>query len=364
MREKNVQILEDFRSEVSQKIKNREIITFNISDIDIEREEMSIGSVPFSGQATKKILSKLRVKNNFLGLSKKMNNSDWELVGEKLKNTNNSQTIYGKKIEKDGKVCVDNIQFSNTISTEHQTQEMDRIFSEIIETANRTKNGIIVSETKFLEDKDEVSVIFLDDNTSIDVFCNDTDLWKIGKRVTWDGLNFAIDPFFSRLICSNGNTAKNYGYKLDVTNSRYNSQKIRKVLNKELVNWSNSMDVFLVDSVNHLKSTNVSVNELLEFKKFFDDINEEPNIKKLMDTSYLDRSYGCDISKMSKIWRNTADSGKNAYSFFNDLTYIASHPDEINIPERKRLELQIQASDLLFKDKLDLEQIARKIEWN
>ena len=57
---------------------------------------------------------------------------------------------------------------------------------------------------------------------------------------------------------------------------------------------------------------------------------------------------------MHNIWKSTADTGKNAYDFFNDLTYIASHPGEIKLEDIKRKELQIKASDLLFKETLDL----------
>jgi hypothetical protein len=77
----------------------------------------------------------------------------------------------------------------------------------------------------------------------------------------------------------------------------------------------------------------------------------------------MNRAYGCIVSEMPDLWKITADSGKNAYDFFNDLTYIASHPDEAVMTNRERMDVQIKASDLLFKKDLDLELVAPKPTW-
>lgn len=46
------------------------------------------------------------------------------------------------------------------------------------------------------------------------------------------------------------------------------------------------------------------------------------------------------------------------------MTYIASHPEEAKVSDRERVDLQIRASDLLFRKSLDLEQVAPKVKWS
>jgi hypothetical protein len=43
------------------------------------------------------------------------------------------------------------------------------------------------------------------------------------------------------------------------------------------------------------------------------------------------------------------------------LTWIASHPDKVSVDVEDRLDLQISASNLLFKPSLDLEDIATNV---
>ncbi len=87
-------------------------------------------------------------------------------------------------------------------------------------------------------------------------------------------------------------------------------------------------------------------------------------MKKYFDVNTLNKAYGCIVHEMPQQWKETADTGKNAYDFFNDLTYLASHDDD-TMTDRDRVELQIKASDLLFRKKLDLEMLAPKviIDW-
>jgi hypothetical protein len=124
------------------------------------------------------------------------------------------------------------------------------------------------------------------------------------------------------------------------------------------------MSQYLVDATNHLKSTNVSVREFLKFKNMFNEDEHSAIIKKWLDDSTINKAYGCVSSEMPDLWKTTADSGKNAYDFFNDLTYIAAHPDEATLTDRERVDLQIKASDLLFKKDLDLELVAPKVKWS
>lgn len=350
--------LNTFRKDVNKKMTTREIVNFNISDIEIENEKMSIGTDVLTESATKKVLSRLRVKNNFLGLSKSMTTTDWNLVKDKLKNATGSQSVHGRKI-KDG--VIDDIYMTARKST--GALEIDAIFDEVIDAVIGTGKDISVKSTIFLEDKDEVVVTLLDNGSTIDIFGTDDDNWKTGKRIVWSSLNFSISPFFERLVCTNGNTGEQYGFRCNISNNKFNINKIKKQLEKEIVLESDTMTNFLVDAASHLKSNNVSAREFLKFRNMFNEEEHSAIIKKWLDDSTINRTYGHIISDMPELWRITADTGKNAYDFFNDLTYIAAHPLEAIMTDRQRIELQIKASDLLFRKSLDLELIAPKVKF-
>ena len=89
--------LEKFKFEISQKT-GRETVTFNVEDIDIEKDKMYVNGEQLSETAVKKVLSHLRVKNNFLALSETMTLNDWGTVKEVLKKPTASQVVHGRKV--------------------------------------------------------------------------------------------------------------------------------------------------------------------------------------------------------------------------------------------------------------------------
>lgn len=358
-----VQTLKDFRDTVKETMLSRQIVTFNINDIEIDNEKMSYKGEELSEGATKKILSRLRVKNNFMEVGKTLNPTDWKTVKEKIKMASADQIVHGRVIkEPAGMTRVDDVYMAAPKTT--GVLEIDTIFGEVIDSIIGTGKDISTKSTTFLQDKDEVVLTLLDNDKQIDVFANGTDMWKTGKRITWNGMNFSIAPFFERLVCTNGNTAPQYGFKANISNNKFNIQKIKKVLEKEITFESDTLDKYLVEAGNHLKSTNISVREYMKFRSFFNENDHGDILTKWLDTAKMNRMYGCVVAEMPNLWKTTADTNINAYDFFNTLTYLASHPDEVKISDRERVDLQIKSSDLLFAEKLDLEQLAPKVKWN
>lgn len=359
-----IQKLSDFRAEVTEKLAERETVAFQVRELQIDNETMSLGDTPLSKDATKKMLSHFRVKNSFMDLHKKMNPSDWNTLKEKLKGTSSEQSLYARKTKVDGKVVIDDLYLA--APKVENMLEIDQVFHELIDSIVGTGKDIEVSSTQFLEDKDEVVVTLLEHDNPVDVFQNGKDMWKTGKRLVWNGLRFSIDPFFLRLVCSNGNCAPQYGFRANVSNNKFKMEKIKQILEKEITLQSDTMEVYLRESALHLKHHNVSVAEYLHFRRMFNEESHAEILKKWFDDSPLNNAYGSMVFEQPHKWQATADTGKKAYDFFNDLTYIASHPDEAKMTDRERLDLQIQASGLLFKKKLDLEMVAPKttILWN
>lgn len=356
-----IEKLKKFRLDVNQKLLNREIISFNIGSIDIQDEKMLVNGEELSESAVKKVLSHLRVKNNFLEISKKLAPSDWETVKEKLKSVTFNQIVYARKVTENGIKKIDDIYMAAPKST--GILEIDTIFNEVIDSIVNTGKDISLKQLYFLEDKNEVNLTLLEHDKEIDVFGNGTDIWKVGKQIVWNSINFSIAPFFERLVCSNGNTAKQFGFKANISNNKFNIRKIQNILEKEITFQSESLDKYLIDASNHLKRINVSVREFITYKNLFNKKDHDYIIKKWFDDSYLNRAYGVIVADQPVQWQCTADSGKNAYDFFNHITYIASHPKEAILTDRERVDLQIRASDLLFKETFDLEYLAPIIDW-
>lgn len=359
--QETIEKLRNFRDEVREKMVNRELITFNIGGVDIANDTMSVNGAQLSPSATKKVLGRLRVKNNFLELGRKLTPVDWDTVKEKLKTPESDQIVYGRRSTIDGKSSIDDIYLAAPKSG--GTLELDTVFGELIDSVVSTTKDYSVVDTTFMEDKDEVAITLLDHGSSIDIFANDSDLWKAGKKIVWNGVNFSVSPYYERLVCSNGNVAKDYGFRANISNNKFNLEKIRKMMEKEITLSESAIDSLLIDGANHLRHTNISVKEFYKYQRMFNETDHGEILKKWFDDTFLNRAYGCIVAEMPDMWQSSADTGKNAYDFFNDLTYIASHPKDVKLTDRERLDLQIKASELIFKKQLDLELLAPKLTW-
>jgi len=357
--------LEKFRAEVNAEMAKRQNITFTIGDIDITDNGIFYNGDPLTEDAVKKILSKFQVKAGFLEMGEKMTHADWELVKDKLKATSINQVIYGRQIQEGSdKGTIDEIYMAAPKTT--GILEIDEIFGEVIDSIVSTGKDLSVKETLFLPDKDEILVTLIDNDNEIDIFGTGTDIWKAGKQIVWNRMMFQIQPFFERLSCSNGNTTKQFGFKSNVSNNKFNMNKIAKILEREITLESDNHEDMLIESVQHLSRNNISVAEFLKYRNMFDEEEHATILKKWFDDTPINRAYGAMISDQSKLWQTSADSGINAYDFFNDVTYVCSHPDDPdieNLSERQRLDIQISISDLLFKKDLDLQNIAPRIDW-
>jgi hypothetical protein len=353
--------LKAFRDDAQELMEGREIVSFNIAQIDIDNSRMSYGGMYLSENATKKVLSQLRVKNNFLSLSEEMGPTDWGIIKDKLKRVQADQVIHGRKIDNEGIFSIDDIYMAAPKAS--GVMEIDTVFNEISESIITTTKDLGIEHTTVLEDKDEIHVTLVEHDSPIDVFSNGSDVWKRGKRIVWNGICFSVLPVFM-----NGkgsiNIAPRHGFRSNISNNKFNLDKIKSVLEKEVTMVSDTLDSNLIDSVNHLKHYNISVREFATYKKFFNEALHSEILKKWFNDTKINKAYGCVAVEMPALWQVTADTGINAYDFFNDLTYIASHPEDAKLTERERFELQIKATDLLFKRELDMELVAPKVKWS
>jgi hypothetical protein len=333
-------------------------VAFQVGDLTVENA-LKLDGIELSKESTKKILKHLRVLPTFLGLQQQMTEEDWGTVSEKLKSAGGSQIVFARKSTTDPKIVDLHLAHRKAPNGGILIPEIFDLLSEAV--LSSSADDYKVTDKYFSEETGKISLCLLNTSREIDVFGNGEDMWKTGKKITWSGVDFSVHPFFERLVCSNGNVAKQYGFSSNINNSKYNFGKIKAILEREVMQASDAASPMLMDATRHLKKNNVSIQEMLQYRNLFDIEDDEAILNKYFPMSYLNDGYRCDVEGMNDLWKKTADTGKNAYDFFNDLTYIASHPKEVKIEEEKRRTLQIKASDLLFKGELDLEKIAPRV---
>jgi len=351
----------DFADPILNSISQRDTREFKLSDVEISPKGLFLGDKQFSGAAITKALSLFRVKKNFMEFQSKMTPEDWVEVSTKIKNADRNLTLYAT-IEDEGNGKIVDIHLQKQDKKHADDATTREYFMWIEKSLSESDKEYSLKRIDYNSKNEMFELVLLDNSREIDVFGTNIDMWKLGDRFYFNGLKFNYAPFFERLVCSNGNTAMQYGFNSEISQSSFNNQKIQKIIDRAIATASDNIPELLQQSVQHLQNNNISVNEFYAYRNFFSKKNENEiytNViaKYFNDTPFY-RAYGENIEDKSRKWKSTANTGINAYNFFNMLTWIASHPDEVKMENSDRMDLQIQASNLLFKKELDLEDIA------
>lgn len=350
--------IENFRRDVREQMNQKEMVEFSLGEVSIDDEGMRFDGMKIEKDAVKKILSYLRVKPNFLGLSKMMQPPDWQTVKEKLKSVGANQQIWGRKNSATGTPVIDEIYLA--FPKNDRMIPVDVIFSEIIDAMTSSSKEMTVRDKHFFAGKDKVVVTLLDEEI-VTPFPGAE--WRTGRRIVWDEVSFSISYFFEEKNSGAGVSAQQFGFKSDISNKKYNLDKIHKVLINEISTDDDKADNHLVNAATHLKAYNASVRELLMYRKLFfpETISDDKLIvEKVFDFKPLDTAYGCIVEEKPSLWQSSADTGINAYKFLFDVINIASNPEFV-LEEKRKIDLQAKAASLLFKKKLDIEIVAPKI---
>jgi len=361
---------DEFRNQISEELQNREEkkIVFDSPQLSVKEKALMVGDKKISKESTNKILSLFRVKNNFLEFSEEMAPSDWENVSQRLKNISSRYPIIGYV---DSGV-IEDVMVASPKGTMGGI-DPQIVFEAVRNSILNTTRNYEISRTSY--DKGKINIDFLESDQHIDIFGTGDDIWKVGKSVSWSLLDFKVTDYLHRLVCTNGASMTQYGFISDVSKNKFRMGNIEKALHFSFVE-NNPKEVvpvsqMVIDACNHLKKHNASVQEFLQFRSLFELPENDENYKenkiiadKWFNQSYLDKAYRTSVDSMPAKWKSTADTGKNAYDMFNDLTYIISHPEETKVKELDRRDMQIKASNFLFKENLDMEMIAPKVTFS
>ena len=366
---KNETVIEQilaFKDEVKDKLSNKNIITFKIKDMDFDDDRFLINDAVIEEKAVDKILSTMKVKNNFLDYKELLSPTAWNVIKTNLQEANSDTEFYGKKIQNvDNTYTVANLLKRKEVDSLVRDINFDRYFTPLTESLGKSNTDYEVKKLKFDDTKEVVNIKLLDQNGNIDIFNNDSDIWKRGINLQWDALNYSDAPFFERLVCTNGMTAETFGYKTNIQSKKFSYDQIVKQINKLVTKSVDKFDDLIQERCTHLRSNKVSANEFFMFRNLFKNNNEnsrfDPILEKMFDDFDIYKAYGTNLDTKSPRWLATASSGRNGYDFLNDLTYINSHmiPD---VDFRKLLSIKV--SDFFFKQHLDLEDVAEPVDYN
>lgn len=356
IREKTETILNKVENETLQE-------DFKLGDISITDEKIYLNSKELEGKAKRKILNILKVKKNFSDYAKSMSETDWRSVSHKLKSTQGDTPLIAQ-FDDNGKIT--NILSKNVNKKKPDNLRLRSYIDMTCEALAETENQYRLDDLIFMPENHRFDVTLLNPSIDIDIFKNGNDIWHGGQSLTFNEVGFRTNPFFERLVCSNGMRAKDYGFVASVHQSKFNIAKIADEIRKAInIDGQYYMDM-IISASNHLSKNQTSIAEFESFKQFFvKRMEENPSYYKIIDKFFNDKpfykSYGINIAEKSRKWKSTANSGVNAYDFFNMLTWIASHEKESGILSKDAIDLQLATSNYLFKKEMDLEDIASHV---
>lgn len=351
---------------ICQGFQNQDYLRFKAKDLQID-DGMFINGMPIEKHSQKPILNAFRIQKNFLDYKDDITPKEWAEMKNLLKKAND-KTFVGRRVQKHDEEYLMDVQLVADIGDPREklmteTVQLEKFFDMITDELMFTSDNFSTKGVFYDRIAQKVSIELINDDTDIDIFGNDVDVWKTGTLMAFNGNMFDANPFLLRQVCTNGAVSREMGMNTSISKKKFSESYIQKIISDALSGGRRefNMKEKIVGACRHLKDNNVSLSEFYQFKNFFDERDDAHVISRFFNDDKFFRYYG-DISKKSKKWLTTADTGINAYNFFNQLTYIASHRDKVKLDEEKGRKLQIASTTLLFKGTLDLEDIAPKLE--
>jgi len=363
-------VIDQIREEsavILDQLANRSEQEFKIKNLEIADNGLYLNNVPITGNALKKVLGALRVKENFIEYSKKMTSDEWSDLGDRIKNVQGEDKLYAVFAKEDGKTEIIDAYGHKSDKKSADDASYKQYFDWVISSLEKTEFEFSLKELHFNQKTDQVNLNLLNKSREFDAFGTGVDLWKPGNNFRFNGLSFNYAPFFERLSCSNGAVAQKFGFGSDISRNTFNNNKIQRTIEKAILEEDSNMMETLKKSIHHLKNNNVSLGEFYYYRKQLESKNQEGEYDGILAKYFNDAifydMYGENIKSKSQKWLATANSGINAYDMFNSITYLGSHPDEVKIDHNDRVDLQIAATRLLFKKSLDLEDVASPVKF-
>ena len=339
-----------------------------IAQVNFDDKGMKIDGIPFSQDAVKQMCNIMRLKSNFELYYETMEERDWNLVSNKIKEALGDLIIIAQYANSGAGEFIKEVYVKNTKRKKDEVRGFDFYFDTICDSLSESSIDFSLKSFKFDKSNYKFDVVLMDEDYNMDVFGDNTDLWKGGYCFTFSPTSFETSPYFERLVCSNGMRSKLHGFRSKIDQAKYNETKIGTLIKNSITGDGAYLDELVIANINHLKGNNISLQEFYEYRNFFTkgDMDDNPEsfavATRYFDDKVFFETYGINVTEKSNKWRSTANSGINAYDFFNLITWLGSHPEETNLTDEESIEIQIKASNLFAKMELDLEDIAEPKE--
>ena len=365
---RNQETIEKIKSKVesslSKKPQTKDNVRFNLKDVKIE-SAITLQDKILTEEATKKVLDLLNVKPSFTEYQKSMSEKDWESVAERIKDAKGDIYLFGELRSSDK---IDNVFLFNPKKKKADDMTNSLAIVENIES-ELAQSEVDYSLYNFQYDKEKsiFDIELRNELSEIELIKDDP--WKIGNKFIFNSVQFAHMPFFERLVCSNGMYRTQLGFGSNIGKMSFNNERIEKTIHKSLNKTNDDHFQILEHHANILRNTNISIEEFLAVKNWFNRGERKDIYKDITGKYFLEdpfyKAFGLPISEQSRAWKKTANSGINAYRFLNLLTWIASHPEKSGIVPDDSKELKILAGNFFFKEKFDLQEVApeREVEY-
>jgi len=367
--QKTIQAIEDKFSAAIEPLKKQTVRKeINFRDIEINDSKLYFQDTPLSKIAQRKILNELQVKSGFINYSEKLEDRDWEMISKKLKDAQGDRVVYGNfETDSENKEIIQNVFGKKQDKPAADPEDYDFFINSITESLGKSEIEYDLGSFNFDQYRRIFDLSLLNRESSIDIFKDGKDIWDGGHSFTFNTSQFSTSPFFERLVCTNGMRSRQNMFSSSINQSKFNIKKISRLIEKNILDGTESLNEAIMIQANHLIKNNISINEFDIFrKKFITSDEEKQQLFEKIRNQYFDdkpfyKAYRENIAEKSKKWRSTANSGINAYQFFNMLTWLGSHQKETGLSDTVSRDIQLSASNLFFKENLDLEDVAGNV---
>lgn len=160
-----------------------------------------------------------------------------------------------------------------------------------------------------------------------------------------------VDSFVSRLVCSNGMVTKGFGSSIN-----YNPENVNEFFSKlSELKSSGFLPSAFNDKVAAAISAKASYAEVKNAAHLLKNSSKISNefVDKFVPVNDIRRKFqakGCDVSSWNSQQEKTAITNISVWDVVNGVTDFASHDYGFELSQANRLNLQVQAGNLLSND--------------
>ena len=367
-----VNTIRNLYSKFKNEMPAEETMKFTKDDISMDHTGINIDGCPINEKAQKTLLTKMKVRPEFIELAGKANPEDWDIIVKNLKSELSDRPFYAKIRRTDDRDEIYSV-LEYPVHDKVELLNNDTSIDTICENLSKTKDSYKMFTCNFDRNNNKIIIGLINEHTKFSIFGEKDgkefefkdDIWMSGVQFVFTETDFSAKHLLERLICANGMTTKEEGFTTHINKKNFNQEKITNIINKTFEDSYKDIVDKVAKQASFLKTNEVSVREFYEHTKMFfrnakkHDMVDE--VQEIFDDSPFFEKYAVDINKMTPKWKATAATGINAYNFFNALTYTATHLFE-NVDPSVMTDLQLNISNFFFKDKFDMSEIAPNVK--